>query len=266
MPRKCAIFGVACPALTTQVNYLIDEAVATSKGANAVISYLHHFLETFGMKEKKLVLHADNCSGQNKNNAMMGYLLWRVATGRNTSVEMNFLVAGHTKFSCDQHFGYLKKKTRRTRLSCLKDIVNAVESSAKGNMAQLVGSEDGEVKVKVYDWTSFLVVRKIVGIKKHHQFLMNADTLGLVTMKIYSDSVETVAHRMFDAVPENMPAVVLPEGLSVKRKVYLAKEIREFCTPETRDLVCPITAMQSDAEEGSDGDAEHVPRRKKTKN
>lgn len=61
-------------------------------------------------------------SGQNKNNPMMAYLLWRVETGRHLSIEYNFLVAGHTKFSCDLCFGYLKKKTRLTKLNCLKDI------------------------------------------------------------------------------------------------------------------------------------------------
>jgi hypothetical protein len=42
-PRKCAIFGVCCEALPQQINYLIDEGMSSSKGSNAVISYLHHF-------------------------------------------------------------------------------------------------------------------------------------------------------------------------------------------------------------------------------
>ena len=42
-PRKCAIFGVCCEAIPHQVNYLIDEAVEMGKGANAVVSMLHHF-------------------------------------------------------------------------------------------------------------------------------------------------------------------------------------------------------------------------------
>lgn len=59
--RKCGIFGVNCPAYPQQVNYLIDEAVSTTKGANAVISYVDHFLATYGLGERKLILHADNC-------------------------------------------------------------------------------------------------------------------------------------------------------------------------------------------------------------
>lgn len=50
-----------------QINYLIDEAAQTGKGANTSISMLYHFLETYAFKEEHLQLHADNCSGQNKN-------------------------------------------------------------------------------------------------------------------------------------------------------------------------------------------------------
>ena len=56
----------------TTSNYFIDESVATGKGANATISYVHDFLENHGAGETNVHLHADNCGGQNKNN----YVLW----------------------------------------------------------------------------------------------------------------------------------------------------------------------------------------------
>ena len=70
-PRKCAIFGVCCEAIPRQVHYLIDEACDTGKGANTVISLLHHFLGNHSLGERELALHADNCTGQNKNNTML---------------------------------------------------------------------------------------------------------------------------------------------------------------------------------------------------
>ena len=57
-----------------QVNYLIDEAVNTGKGANSIISMLHYYLEHHSLGEADLTLHADNCSGQNKNRYVMQYL------------------------------------------------------------------------------------------------------------------------------------------------------------------------------------------------
>ena len=75
-PRKCALFGVSCEAIpshvkmmndhnssynnnvkfycnlyTFKVNYLIDEGVVSGKGANTVISFLHHFLHHHRLKE-----------------------------------------------------------------------------------------------------------------------------------------------------------------------------------------------------------------------
>ena len=79
------------------------------KGANAVVSMLH-FFEVHGLGEKDVHLHADNCGGQNKNNIMVGYLLWCVLTGLHENIILSFMVAGHTKFSPDWCFGLLKKR------------------------------------------------------------------------------------------------------------------------------------------------------------
>ena len=70
VPRKCGIFGVCCEALPQQINYLIDEGMCSSRGSNAVISYIH-FFEKWGLGEKHLNLHCGNCLGQNKNNYVL---------------------------------------------------------------------------------------------------------------------------------------------------------------------------------------------------
>ena len=61
-------------------------------------------------------------SGQNKNTYMMQYLSWRVATGRSHTIELNFMIAGDTKFGPDQQFGTIKKHYRRTLVSSVSDI------------------------------------------------------------------------------------------------------------------------------------------------
>jgi hypothetical protein len=76
-PRKCAVFGVCCEAIPRQVHYLVDEASDTGKGANTVVSFLHHFFHHHGLGESELALHADNCTGQNKNNTVLQVREWR---------------------------------------------------------------------------------------------------------------------------------------------------------------------------------------------
>ena len=94
-PRKCGIYGVCCEAIPRQVNYLIDKAIDIGKGANSIISMLHHFLEVHGLGKENVHLHADNCGGQNKNNTMVGYLMWHVLSGLHKNVTLSFMITGH---------------------------------------------------------------------------------------------------------------------------------------------------------------------------
>ena len=96
-PRKAAIFGICCDAIPRQVNFIIDEASDTGKGANTVVSLLDYFFEQSGLGET-VRLHADNYSGQNKNNTMVQYLMWRVLTGLHNTVNLHFMITGHTSF------------------------------------------------------------------------------------------------------------------------------------------------------------------------
>ncbi len=107
------------------------------KGANAIISMLDHFFDYHG-------LHADNCSGQNKNSTMVHYLLHRVMTGKHDTNTLSFMIAGHTKFSPDWCSVLLKKKYRRTCIGGLPDLVEVVNNSSVVNVAQVVGSVDGQ--------------------------------------------------------------------------------------------------------------------------
>ena len=61
-----------------QVNYLIDEAEVVGKGADVVISMLDHFLKNHWEPRAVLLLHADNCTGQNKNNLVIQFCMWLI--------------------------------------------------------------------------------------------------------------------------------------------------------------------------------------------
>lgn len=58
-------------------------------------------------------------------------------------------------------------------------------------------------------------------------------------VKEYHNSLSTSKTKLLSGIPEGMPRIVPPEGLSQKRREYLFNEIREFCTEESKDLVCP---------------------------
>ena len=157
-PRKCTVFGVNCEALPRQVNFLTDEAGDCGKGANAVVSRLDFFFHNHGFGEKDVFLHADNCTGQNKNNCMVQYLAWRVMTNQHSNITLSFLPVGHTKFSPDWCFGLFKRQYRRTKVGSLQNIAKVVNTSAKCNVAQLVSREDVTTIVPTLDWTNFFAM------------------------------------------------------------------------------------------------------------
>ncbi|XP_064390673.1 uncharacterized protein LOC135338462 isoform X2 [Halichondria panicea] len=244
-PRKCAVFGIACEAIPRQINFLCDEAGDCGKGANTVISQLHYFFEHHSLGEKEVYLHADNCTGQNKNNAMIQYLAWRVLTKRHTKITLSFLVVGHTKFTPDWCFGLFKRLYRRTSIGSLKDMSQVVERSAVCNEVQLVVGDDGEVIVPTYDWTDFFATsfKKLPSLKKYHHLRMTSSMPGKVYVKERSDGQENEHTLLKPGVifDENeLPSEIHPAGLSLQRQWYLYDKIREFCPEQDRDVTCPL--------------------------
>ena len=70
-PQKCTVFGVACEALSRQINFLTDKGGDCDKVANAVVSRIHYFFDHHGFGERDVYLHAHNYTGQNKNICMI---------------------------------------------------------------------------------------------------------------------------------------------------------------------------------------------------
>ncbi len=172
--RKLGIFGVHCEGVTKQVDYLVDEGVLISKGSNAVISYLNHFFESYGLGETTAHLHCDNCSGQNKNRFVLWYMLWCCICSLHRSIQMHFMVVGHTKFAPDWCFGLFKQRYRLTPVSSLDDVIGVVTSSTQTgvNIPQLVGNESGNIFVPQFDWQAFLgeFFKPLHGVKSFQHF------------------------------------------------------------------------------------------------
>ena len=249
-PRKCSIFGVNCESIPRQVNFLTDEATDCGKGANAVISQLHYFFENHGLGEKEVYLHADNCTGQNKNSCMVQYLTWRVMTQRHSKITLSFLVVGHTKFSPDWCFGLLKRKYRHTYVGSLKSISKVVNESANCNLAQLVSREDGSIVVPRYNWTSFFATRfrKVSGIKQFYHLRFDSSHPGTVYIKEHVDTAEQQFNLLkmpWSPDRSEIPELVTPPGLSAERQWYLHKQIRPFCPESDMDSTCPLPTVHN---------------------
>lgn len=254
-PRRAQLFGVCCEGIPRQVNYLIDEADFLEKNANTVISLLDHFFANHGLGEKVVYLTADNCVGQNKNNALIQYLLYRVLAGLHTEIELSFLVVGHTKFSPDGYFGLIKRHYRRSQIYTYEQLSNTIEMSSKNghNVCQCYRNAlKDEPEIIYRDWVSWLAqyFRSIPKITSYHHFKIDAS--GKLFLRKTVDSEETniallknefssEQQGLFTALPNRL----IPQGLSAERQWYLYDQIRMHI-PNThdKDATCPKPSMK----------------------
>ena len=152
------------------------------------------------------------------------------------------MLVGHTKFTPDWCFGLLKRRFRKAKVDSLDDLVSVVNSSATVNEVQLVGSQSGESIVPMYDWVGLFGSRhkKIPLITRQHHFKFSSTSPGEVVVREFNDSTETTLKLTSDtSLASEFPDVIKPPGLSLQRRWYLHDKIRDFCPPETKDLVCP---------------------------
>eukprot|EP00835_Amoeboradix_gromovi_P001076 NODE_42_length_29671_cov_0.584810.p18 type:complete len:131 gc:universal NODE_42_length_29671_cov_0.584810:27640-28032(+) len=84
-----------------------------------------------------LILHADNCGGQNKNNTIIKLLSWMCLLGKCNSIEFKFMMKGHTKFSPDSGFGHVKMKFARENVFNLDQVKSLIESSSVTNECKI---------------------------------------------------------------------------------------------------------------------------------
>lgn len=151
--RKCGLFGINNEATHIQTNITIDEEDITGKGANAVISMLDYYFNN--NSAENIILFADNCVGQNKNNALLHYLLWRVMKNKNKSIELNFLLTGHTKFSPDRNFGIVKTKFSKSIVDCHEDFIEVINTSSPNKFNIAVPSKDPKTKTRNVFWAEW---------------------------------------------------------------------------------------------------------------
>lgn len=80
---------------------------------------------------------------------MIHYLSWRVDSGRNKSITLNFLLTGHTKFSPDRSFGLIKLEYARSNVDCFEDFKTVVMRSSHRKFN--VAVDGGEVEWRQWD-------------------------------------------------------------------------------------------------------------------
>ncbi|XP_056002296.1 uncharacterized protein LOC130049113 [Ostrea edulis] len=207
----------------------------------------HHFFQHHDHEEKIASIHFDNCNEQNKNNCVLWYGLWIVLVGLHMIVEYSMMVAGHTTFDPDWHFGVWKLKWRSSIAETMTEIAETVRhSSRRGhNIPQLVS--DPQKPVQFRDWKSYLqrYLRPMKKIRGYHNFYVHAETPGVVECKELCNFVPVCVNFLKDwnilpSIDDPLSQEILAPGLEPRRRWSLFEEIREHCrSPTAKDISCP---------------------------
>jgi len=126
-----------------------------------VISMLHYYLTHHVPAGSRIILYSDNCCAQNKNQTMIGYLSYLVKVLKLfEEIEMNFLIAGHTKFSPDQHFGRIKNCIQSSNCYSIQNLMGfegRIQQSAINNFEILYKDPvSKEINFTWNNWKDFI--------------------------------------------------------------------------------------------------------------
>ncbi|XP_062603492.1 uncharacterized protein LOC134282462 [Saccostrea cucullata] len=250
--RRVQVFGVRIDGVSRQINYVIDEDQTIGQdgtltnGPDAVISMLDHALTENGFGERKCSLHADNCSGQNKNQYVLAYLCWRVMTGRHEEIEYSMQIPGHTRCLVDSGFAHIRKLYRRSDVDSLGQFQTLINKSAVSNEAVLFQTGTWQWRSwKVFLSSHFTALR---GIRQYHHFRFSAENPWSVSVRERVDSEEKLVSIRKRGAPEfdatTLPEVIVPPGLSKERQQYLYRTVRPYVRPAHQEELCPTPAEE----------------------
>ncbi|CAG8625119.1 1315_t:CDS:2, partial [Ambispora leptoticha] len=111
-----------------------------------------------------------------------------VICGYYESIELNFMVPGHTKFKCDGSFGLIKKLYRKTTVDCVNHIIEVVKKSSTAGLNKAQCYDNGQ-GFQYLDLNSVLGIffKKLNGLQKYQHFLFEATHPGVVKAQLVAN-------------------------------------------------------------------------------
>ncbi|CAG8622102.1 6135_t:CDS:2, partial [Ambispora leptoticha] len=210
--RKVHLFGVQDEAVREQINYVLDENELLGKGPNGTLSLVFDGIKQLNRGEKHLKVTCDNAGGQNKNNATIWFYLYLVIVGYYESIELNFMIPGHTKFKCDGSFGLIKRLYRKTTVDCVDHVVEVVKRSSIAGLnkaRRYNGDEAQEVADGPFQEFKLLKISK------------------------------SEASRVIEKIKALSFPVLEPPPMKYERQEYFYQHIRPFVKDLFKDVTCP---------------------------
>ena len=209
--------------------YLVPERVKS--GSDTVCSMLHHYITNDSKVQAARELHlwSDSCTGQNKNNIVLAFLMLLVHTGVYDVVDWRFFTVGHSKFDPDRMFGTIRSTLHKQTVLTTPELKNLLDDISGIHNAVLFRAEE------VRDWHGATkAFHAVPNIRKTFYYRLSVRRVdnSVVVYTYDSPHAEPKAHRLLkkDKVPpalddyNAMPRMPAPE-LSLARRQDLEKTV-----------------------------------------
>jgi hypothetical protein len=240
--RNVYLFGITDESCNRQMNYLMDEGEC-AKGSNEVMSMVWHFLKTLTPEKRAhIVFNADNCIGQNKNNTMVKFFLWQCLMGYSKSIQVKFMIKGHTHFGPDANFSYIKKRYLRSNAFSLEQLYEIVKESSVTNKAEIIDHKiffDLKTTLDSY-------FKDLPEIINYHYFLFETDRPGIVSVKENLRDEWTEYYLLKPPLNQSnakfqcnvKPSSLQSPGINRTKQINLYEKVRKFVPDEFKDVIC----------------------------
>ena len=176
--------------------------------------------------------------------------MYLVICGYYKSIELNFMIPGHTKFKCDGSFGLIKKFYRKTTVDCVDHVVDVVKrSSIAGlNKARCYNDRNG---FQYFDIVNSLKTyfKKLPGLQKFQHFTFTNANPGIIKAQEIANGTfqefkllkinKFTANKILEKVKALSFSTLVPPPMKYERQDYLYQNIRPFVKDEYKDITCP---------------------------
>ena len=226
------------------------------KGGNNVASLLIKDLERRGWIQSlgssntpraRLTIILDSCGGQNKNRMVLRLAMLLVEIGAYKAVDYCFLVAGHTKNTCDRMFNSLKVVYRRSDVFTMDQMVTVLGKCAKVYPV-VVGPSDFKdfdaLEDRLYKRLAAGTVNRshmITALDSHKGQLRLSDTSNGSSTALWQDLRRGTADQratILSKIGEGLIQLERP-GVPAIKQCELYNKYRAFVPAPYQDTICP---------------------------
>ena len=174
---------------------------------------------------------------------MIKFFLWQCLMGNSQTVEVKFMIKGHTHFGPDSHFSHIRKRYRRSDVFSAEDLKIIIRAPSATNNAAILNHTnffDFKTGLKPY-------FRDLKGITNYHYFLFEDSHPGIVSVKKHLNNPwtehlllkKTVSISDFRTNNSFKPSLLVPPGIAYEKQIDLYKKVRKYVPDEFKDVLCP---------------------------